>query len=56
MTDIRRYQPHCKTCGNIHQPCLLETAVEVCAGHRMKHPNHKTSWIRLPSKPVKEKK
>jgi hypothetical protein len=54
MTDVRHYQPRCHTCGPLHAPMPLDAAIEACAGHRINHPNHKTSWVRIPSKPVKE--
>lgn len=53
MSDARRYQPRCRTCGPLHPPCMLETALSVCNGHRINHPNHKTSWAKLPDKPHK---
>jgi hypothetical protein len=46
MADMRQYMPRCRTCGTLHAPCLLETAMDVCRGHRINHPAHKTGCYR----------
>lgn len=45
MTDLNHYIPRCRICGALHSPCHLETAMQVCAAHRINHPNHRPQWV-----------